>query len=426
MKAEIITIGDEILIGQIVDSNSAFLGKQLNKIGIEVYQITSVQDEEEQIINALKDASKRVDLIITTGGLGPTKDDLTKKTLCTYFKDELILNKQVLEHIEDIFTKYVSTPILPANKTQAYLPSKSTALFNRYGTAPGMWIEKNQVVYISLPGVPYEMKSLMRDEVIPRLKQRFQTPYIIHKTVVTYGLGESAIADLIEDWEEALPKHIKLAYLPNFGRVRLRLSTRGNHEDQLYEELNQQIDKLHQYIGHIIKGFEDELSLEENIAQLLTQKQLSISTAESCTGGKIASKLSDIPGASAFLKGGLISYATSSKADALGIASEVIDKHSVVSAEITVEMAKKSLAMFHSDLAIATTGNAGPTKGDSKAEIGTVYIALADKQGVNVQKYSFGNQRERVTYKAVNKSLELIYDWIIQKKNSKKLNTNFV
>lgn len=416
MKAEIITIGDEILIGQIVDSNSAFLGKQLNKIGIEVYQITSVQDEEEQIINALKDASKRVDLIITTGGLGPTKDDLTKKTLCTYFKDELILNKQVLEHIEDIFTKYVSTPILPANKTQAYLPSKSTALFNRYGTAPGMWIEKNQVVYISLPGVPYEMKSLMRDEVIPRLKQRFQTPYIIHKTVVTYGLGESAIADIIEDWEEALPKHIKLAYLPNFGRVRLRLSTRGNHEDQLYEELNQQIDKLHQYIGHIIKGFEDELSLEENIAQLLTQKQLSISTAESCTGGKIASKLSDIPGASAFLKGGLISYATSAKADALGIASEVIDKHSVVSAEITVEMAKKSLAMFHSDLAIATTGNAGPTKGDSKAEIGTVYIALADKQGVNVQKYSFGNQRERVTYKAVNKSLELIYDWIIQKK----------
>ncbi len=413
MKAEIITIGDEILIGQIVDSNSAFLGKQLNKIGIDVYQITSVQDEEKQIINALEGASKRVDLIITTGGLGPTKDDLTKKTLCTYFNDELILNKQVLEHIEEIFRKYVSTPILPANKTQAYLPSKSTALFNRYGTAPGMWIEENQVVYISLPGVPYEMKSLMRDKVIPRLKQRFQTPYIIHKTVVTYGLGESAIANLIEEWEEALPKHIKLAYLPNFGRVRLRLSTRGDNENQLYDELNQQINELHQYIGHIIKGFEDEMSLEENIAQLLTQRQLSISTAESCTGGKIASKFSDIPGASAFLKGGVISYATSAKADALGIDTKIIDRYSVVSAEITTEMAKKSLKMFNSDLAVATTGNAGPIKGDSEAEIGTVYIALADSKGVDVQKFSFGNQRERVTYKAVNKSLELIYDWII-------------
>ncbi|MCH8535170.1 MAG: competence/damage-inducible protein A [Flavobacteriaceae bacterium] len=414
MKAEIITIGDEILIGQIVDSNSAFLGKQLNKIGIDVFQITSVQDDEKHIINALKDASKRADLVITTGGLGPTKDDLTKKTLCSYFSDELVLDQQVLEHIEEIFRKYVSTPILPANKTQAYLPSKSTGLFNRYGTAPGMWIEQDQTVYISLPGVPYEMKSLMRDEVIPRLKERFKTPYIIHKTILTYGLGESAIADRIEEWEDALPQHIKLAYLPNFGRVRLRLTTRGVNEDKLYAELNEQINKLHTYIGDIIKGFEDEESLEENIARLFVENGLSLSTAESCTGGKIASKFSDIPGASGFLKGGIVSYATSAKSDALGISDDIIETHSVVSKVITSEMANKSLQMFNSDLAIATTGNAGPTKGDSDAAIGTVFIALADGKETKVHQFNFGNQRERVTNKAVNKSFELIYDWIIK------------
>jgi len=415
MKAEIITIGDEILIGQIVDSNSAFLGKQLNKIGIDVIQITSVQDDSQHIIQALEDAAKRANLVITTGGLGPTKDDLTKKTLCSFFDDELVLDKKVLAHIEEIFRKYVSTPILPANRSQAYLPSKSIGLFNRYGTAPGMWIEKEKVVFVSLPGVPYEMKSLMRDEVIPRLKERFKTPFIIHKTILTYGLGESAIADRIEEWENALPKHFKLAYLPNFGRVRLRLSTRGNNEDQLYKEINQQVEKLHDYIGDIIKGYEDEISLEENIAQLFLKNNLSLSTAESCTGGKIASRFSDIPGASGFLKGGIVSYATSAKSDALGIDQKIIEDYSVVSAEITEEMARKSLKLFKSDLAIATTGNAGPTKGDSDAEIGTVFIALADDKHTVVHSFNLGNQRERITYKAVNKSLELIYDWIVSR-----------
>lgn len=299
MKAELITIGDEILIGQIIDTNSAFIATQLNKIGIEVYQITSVQDEEAHIIDAFNQAKKNVDLVITTGGLGPTKDDLTKNIWCTYFNDELVLNQSVLTHIEDIFHKYVNTPILPANRSQAYLPSKSTALFNRYGTAPGMWYEDKDCVFVSLPGVPFEMKSLFRDEVMPKLKERFKTPYIIHKTVLTYGLGESAIADKIEDWENNLPDFIKLAYLPSLGRVRLRLSARGIDENLLVSEIDKQVKSLHLYIGDIIKGYEDELTLEEQIANILTNKKLTIATAESFTGGKIASKLSDIPGASA-------------------------------------------------------------------------------------------------------------------------------
>lgn len=410
MFAEIITIGDEILIGQIIDTNSAFLGKQLNGIGVEVLQITSIKDEKDIILKALADAEKRADIIITTGGLGPTKDDLTKHTLCEYFNDELVLDQKTLEHIEDIFRKYISHPILDTNRSQAYLPSKCLTLKNPYGTAPGMWFEKDGKVFISMPGVPFEMKSLVRNEVLPRLKDRFNRPFIFHKTVLTYGLGESAIADKIEEWENALPDFIKLAYLPSLGRVRLRLTARGNDEKRLQNEINIQVEKLQNYIGDIIKGYEDENSIEENIAKLLTEKKLTLATAESCTGGKLASIFTDIPGASAYFKGSIVSYATSAKNDVLGIPKNFIDKYSVVSAEITKEMALRSKRMFNSDIAIATTGNAGPTKGDSDAEIGTVFIALAVKDNTIVEKFSFGNHRERVTRKAVNKALEMIYD----------------
>lgn len=408
MKAELITIGDEILIGQIVDSNSAFIAAQLNKMGIEVYQITSVQDDEAHIISAFDDASKRVDLVITTGGLGPTKDDLTKNTWCAYFQDELVMNEKVLEHIEDIFHKYVNTPILPANRSQALLPSRSIALFNRYGTAPGMWYDSGKCVFVSLPGVPFEMKALFRDEVMPKLKERFKTPYIIHKTVLTYGLGESAIADKIEVWENNLPSFIKLAYLPSLGRVRLRLTARGLDENRLIDEINRQIEDLHHYIGDIIKGFDDEASLEEQIAELLKNNNLTVSTAESCTGGKIASKMTDIPGASAYFSGSIVSYATSTKQNVLQIPLHLIEKHSVVSAEVAEQMAVQAMHLFQTDFAISTTGNAGPTKGDSDAEIGTVFIAIASKNNVKSYSFNFGNHRERITQKAVNKSFELL------------------
>jgi nicotinamide-nucleotide amidase len=410
MFAEIITIGDEILIGQIIDTNSAFLGKQLNSIGVEIIRITSIQDKKNTILKALAEAEDRADIIITTGGLGPTKDDLTKHTLCTYFNDELVLDQKTLEHIEDIFRKYISHPILEANRSQAYLPSKCIALINPYGTAPGMWFEKGEKVFVSMPGVPFEMKSLVRNEVLPRLKDRYNRPFIFHKTVLTYGLGESAIADKIEDWENKLPDFIKLAYLPSLGRVRLRLTARGDNEDLLQKEIGSQVEKLHEYIGDIIKGYEDENTIEENIAKLLTAKGLSLCTAESCTGGRLAAIFTEIPGASAYFKGSVVSYATSAKNDVLGIPKDIIEEFSVVSAEITKEMAVRAKRMFKTDMAIATTGNAGPTKGDSDAKIGTVFIALAMKDNVIVEKFSFGNHRERVTQKAVNKALEMIYD----------------
>jgi len=412
MNAEIITIGDEILIGQIIDTNSAFLGKQLNKIGVEVVQITSIQDEQEIIIKALKDAEIRADIIITTGGLGPTKDDLTKHTLCEYFNDELVLDQKTMAHVEEIFDKYVNHPILEANRSQAYLPSKCLALKNKYGTAPGMWFEKDGKVFISMPGVPFEMKAIVKDEVIPRLKDRYNRPFILHKTVLTYGLGESAIAEKIEDWVNNLPTFIKLAYLPSLGRVRLRLSARGDDEKILQDGINTAVEKLNDYIGDLIKGYEDEQSIEEHIAKGLTDKHLSLATAESCTGGRLAAKFTEIPGASAFFKGSIVSYATSAKHDVLKIPKDFIEKHSVVSAEITEEMAKRVQNLFKADITIATTGNAGPTKGDSDAEIGTVFIALANKSNVVVEKFNFGNHRERVTQKAVNKALEMIYELI--------------
>ncbi len=410
MNAEIITIGDEILIGQIIDTNSAFLGIQLNKIGVDVVQITSIKDEQDIIIKALENAETRADIIITTGGLGPTKDDLTKHTLCQYFNDELVLDQKTLEHIEDIFRKYISHPILEANRSQAYLPSKCLALKNPYGTAPGMWFEKGEKVFVSMPGVPFEMKSLVRNEVIPKLKDRYNRPFIFHKTVLTYGLGESSIADKIEDWANNLPVFIKLAYLPSLGRVRLRLTARGDDEQLLQNEISSQVEKLHTYIGDIIKGYEDENSIEENIAQALTKKGLSLATAESCTGGRLAAKFTEIPGASAYFKGSIVSYATSAKHDVLDIPEVFIDKYSVVSSEITKEMAIRVKKLFKSDIAVATTGNAGPTKGDSDAEIGTVFIALAYAEEVKVEKFNFGNHRERVTQKAVNKALEMLYD----------------
>ncbi len=412
MKAEIITIGDEILIGQIVDSNSAFIAKELNKIGIDVQQITSVQDEENHILTTLKEASQRASIVIVTGGLGPTKDDITKKTFCKYFHDELVKNEEVLQNVEELFRKYVKDPISDLNRSQAYIPSKATALFNKYGTAPGMWIEENEVVYISLPGVPFEMKALMENEVISKLQERFQRPYIIHKTVLTYGMGESTIAEKIEDWENNLPTFIRLAYLPSLGRVRLRLSARGQDEKVLLQELDHQLEQLHSLIGDIIKGYEGEGSLEEQIAQKFIEKGKTITTAESCTGGRIASRLTVVSGASKFFRGGIVTYETATKNYVLGISEEIINTYSVVSPEITKEMAIKAKALFRTDYAVATTGNAGPTKGDSDAEIGTVYIAIATPNGVEVVESHLGKQREKVTEKAVYKALGLILEEI--------------
>lgn len=409
MNAEIITIGDEILIGQIVDSNSAFIAKELNLIGVSVYQITSVQDDKEHILEALREASKRVDIVLLTGGLGPTKDDVTKYTLSTYFEDELVLNQQVLQHVEELFEKYQKTPISDLNREQAMLPSKATVLHNRYGTAPGMWLEKEGKVYISLPGVPYEMKNLIEEEVIPRLREKFHRPFIYHKTILTTGEGESTIANKLAGFEDKLPSHIKLAYLPGLGRVRLRLSGKGENEEELISSVEKQVEGLYELLGDIISDEQEEdEKIAVQISKLLTSRKQFLSAAESCTGGALAAEFTTHPGASACFKGGLVSYATQAKKEILHVREELIEKYSVVSAEVAEAMAKNARKMFKTDYALSTTGNAGPTKGDSDAEVGTVYIGLATPNKVYSKKFIFGNSRDQVVKHSVQKAFEMI------------------
>lgn len=414
MQAEIITIGDEILIGQITDTNSAYIARELNKIGVSVYQITSVQDDKAHIIEALTAAEARVSVVIITGGLGPTKDDLTKHAICEYCNDELVWSKEVLAHVEYLFSTYISTPISNINRKQALVPSTATVLMNQYGTAPGMWLKKNNTVFISLPGVPYEMEALMQDEVLQRLQQEFHRPFIIHKTILTYGMGESAIANLIEDWEDGLPPYIRLAYLPNLGKVRLRLTARGQDKEALEAEMERQIHGLHQLIGDIIYGLEEEDTIEVVTGRLFTEKQKTLAVAESCTGGKMAEQITAVPGASLYFKGGVVSYATRTKIEVLGVPEGLIAGHSVVSAPVAEAMAENVRKLMKADFAVATTGNAGPAKGDSGADIGTVFIAIATPNTVFSQEFNFGNHREKVVNKAVNKAFELLRQEIIK------------
>ena len=413
MTAEIITIGDEILIGQIVDSNSAFIARELNLIGISVYQITSVQDEKQHILNALKEASERADIILITGGLGPTKDDITKYTFCEYFDDQLRLNEDVLKHVEQLFEKYKKTPISDLNREQAMLPSKADVLHNEYGTAPGMWMEKDKKIYVSMPGVPYEMKQLMEKQVIPRLRDKFDRPVIYHKTLLTKGMGESAIAERLNDFEEELPKHIKLAYLPRLGSVRLRLSGKGEHEEELIQSVEKQVEKLYDTIGDILTDEQEEdEKIAVEISKILSSKKKFLAAAESCTGGALAAEFTTHPGASTCFKGGLVSYATQAKIDLLNVPKELIEKYSVVSAEVAESMAKNARELFKTDYALSTTGNAGPTKGDSDADVGTVFIGLATPEGVRSKKFLFGNHRDQVVKKAVYKAFEMILEEI--------------
>lgn len=414
MFAEIITIGDEILIGQIVDTNSTFIAKELNKIGISVYQITSIQDEREHILAALAEAKSRAQIVIVTGGLGPTKDDITKHTFCEFLNDKLIKNKVVLEHVEALFKTFTNTPISEVNRQQAMVPSKATVLHNVNGTAPGMWMRSDGIVFVSLPGVPFEMRGLITNTVIPKIIAEFDRPHIIHKTLVTYGLGESAVAARIEKWEENLPTFVKLAYLPNLGKVRLRLTAKGPHRKELEDALESEIKKLQPLIGDLSYGFENDETLEELVAKLFKAKKMTLATAESCTGGQIAQKITALSGASTYFKGSVVSYATETKVDVLSVPKELIKKHTVVSAEVAKAMALNVKALMKTDFAVATTGNAGPAKGDSDAEIGTVFIAIATPKEVLVNKFKMGNHRVRVVQKSVNKAFELLQKEILK------------
>lgn len=415
MKAAIVTIGDEILIGQIVDTNSSYIAKALDKIGIATHEMLSISDDKQHILDTFHSLQNKVEVVIVTGGLGPTKDDITKKTFCDYFEDNLIENDAVLIHVKSIIEGIYKRPITQINREQALVPTKAKVLFNQAGTAPGMWMEKENTVFISLPGVPYEMKYLIDNEVIPNLVQKFERPYIVHQTIMTYGRGESMIAEQIEEWEDNLPDFIKLAYLPSPGKVRLRLTARGNDETLLKEEIKRQVEKLDLLIHDIIVGYNEDEPIEVVLGRLLVEKKLTISTAESCTGGKIAATLSAVPGASNYFRGSVVSYATQVKIDVLDIDENLIAKHGVVSAEVAKEMVKSVQKVMNSDCAIATTGNAGPTKGDEDAELGTVFIGIAMYNEVFVEEFNFGQPREKVIDRGVSKALELIYKEILKK-----------
>ncbi|AJH16155.1 CinA family nicotinamide mononucleotide deamidase-related protein [Myroides profundi] len=414
MKASIITIGDEILIGQIVDTNSVYLAKELDLLGFEVSEIITISDKKESIEKAMSFQIGQVDLVIMTGGLGPTKDDVTKKVFCDFFEDHLVVDEQVLAHVTILIEDYFKRPISEVNKQQALVPSTSTVLFNTVGTAPGMLMQKGNTTFVSFPGVPFEMKTIFSEQLVPYIKDHFKGIFNIHKTIITYGIGESLLAEYLEDWENNLPSDIKLAYLPSPGKVRLRLSSRGFNQDFLSQSIEMQIDRMPESVKEHIRAYED-IDFPEIITKELQIRNKTISFAESCTGGRLAVMFNAKPGSSAYFKGGMVCYATESKVNILGVNQDTINKYTVVSEEVAMEMAEQARLKFNSDYAIATTGNAGPSKGDSDVEVGTVCIGIATPTGVFTKKYELGQPREKVINSAIAKGLELIYNEILKK-----------
>lgn len=413
MQAEIITIGDEILIGQILDTNSKWIAEELNKIGVSVYQITSIQDDRQHILKAVEEAQSNADIVIITGGLGPTKDDITKLTLAEYFKDTLVLNEEIVKHIEKLFTK-INYPFTEVNRNQALVPSTCIPLKNEFGTAPGMWFGHNNKVVVSLPGVPMEMKGLMSQSVLPKLQATFKLPFILHKTIITYGMGESMLAAKIEDWENNLPPFIKLAYLPSFGTVRLRLSAKGATNEMLEKAISLEMEKLAKLIPEIIVGFEENETIEVVIGQLLNEKKQTLALAESCTGGNIAKMITSVAGASNYFVGGIVAYSKMVKIMELNVSEKIIVENTVVSAQTAEAMAKGIQQKYHTDYAIATTGNAGPTADETDKTVGTVFIAIATPTTVFSEEFFFGKPREKVIARASNKALELLRKEILK------------
>lgn len=392
VKAEIITIGDEILFGQIIDTNTQWIGTQLTDIGIRPVRKTSVGDNRADILAAFTEAAKRVDVIIVTGGLGPTKDDITKHTFCEYFDSKLEINEDALALVTAFFAKR-GRAMTELNIQQAALPTNATYIANQWGTAPGMWFEKDNVIYVSLPGVPYEMKSLMEFEILPRLKLRHHTNIITHKSIRTIGIGESFLAVKIADWEDALPAHIKLAYLPHFGQVKLRLTATGTDQAVMNAELKSQVDSLLPLIEENVFGY-DQDELESVIGTLLIKHNATIATAESCTGGFVANQITSVPGSSRYFEGSVVSYSNAVKVSALEVSPETLEKHGAVSEETAIEMAEGVRKILKTTYAIATTGIAGPDGGTEDKPVGTVWIACATPTETVTQLLKLSNTRK--------------------------------
>ncbi len=407
VKVEIITIGDEILIGQIVDTNSAWMATELNTAGFELAQITSVHDDANHIIEALEMALKRADVVLFTGGIGPTNDDITKQTLCSYFDTKLVFNDTVYQNIERLFANRPNYKMNELTKAQAMVPEKCTVIQNEVGTAPVTWFDKAGKVVVSMPGVPYEMKRAMSVEIIPRLQKQFETPVIIHKTVQVYGYTESALALKIAEWESNLPEYIHLAYLPNSGVVKLRLS--GFLENVLALEfvMNQQMDLLSQLLGHAIVATED-IYIEQLLGNLLMASGKTVSTAESCTGGNIAHVFTSLPGSSAFFKGSVVAYANEVKESVLQVNPADIEVFGAVSRQVVEQMAVGARKLLKTDVAIATSGIAGPTGGSDEKPVGTTWIAVCSDDQVLSREFIFGKLREQNILRATQAALLLL------------------
>jgi len=415
MTAEIITIGDEILIGQIADTNSQWMAAELNKIGLRIDRIHSIADRRDAILNTLEEVSTRADLILITGGLGPTKDDITKKTIADFFGDQLEEREEVMDHVKALFQKW-NYPFTRLNEGQALLPKRAEVITNHWGTAPGMWFDfdDNRKVIVSLPGVPYEMRQLMEHAILPRVERSFDLPVIRHRNILTYGIGESRVAERVEPWEDALPEHIGLAYLPDYGSLKLRLTATGQDKSVLDRELALEIEKLEEYISEYIVGYDESETLEVQVGNLLKASKQNLALAESCTGGNIAKMITAVPGASGYFKAGLVAYQAEVKQSQLGLSKELIEKNTVVSSAVAEAMAQNMRAKYETDYAISTTGNAGPTLDDTEESLGVVYIAVASKYGVVSERYSFGQPREKVIQRASNKALELLKREIVK------------
>ncbi|MCC7302944.1 MAG: competence/damage-inducible protein A [Bacteroidia bacterium] len=412
MRAEIITIGDEILIGQVVDTNSAWLGERLSLAGIQVTRITSIPDEREQIVSALHDAERRSDIVLITGGLGPTRDDITKTTFCEYFEDHLVLNPSVLNQVEEMFRSR-GLPMLEVNRQQAMVPSRCKVLNNTMGTAPGMWMEKNGKIFISMPGVPYEMKGIMSGQVIPEFRQHFSLPQIFHATVLTQGIGESFLAAKISEWEDALASEkIKLAYLPRPGQVRLRLTATSQDGKEPKIRVEKKIEELERIIPDYIFGREvfgeGEFTLGQAVGERLRERSATMSVAESCTGGFLAHLITEIAGSSDYFMGSVTAYANKAKEQLLDVKSESLIRFGAVSEEVAMEMAEGAARRFGTDYALSTTGVAGPSGGSETKPVGFVWIGIHTPQGVRAEPMRFGKDRIRNIERMSRAALECL------------------
>lgn len=411
VNASIITIGDELLIGQTVDTNSAYIGTELNKIGVWVKRRIAVGDVREEILRVLKEQSEDNEIIIITGGLGPTADDITKPTLCEYFNTKLVVSEEALQNVKDIFAR-ANRPLIERNIKQAEVPESCVVLNNTRGTAPGMWFEKNGVVYVSLPGVPHEMKGLMELSVLPRIKNQFKLPGIIHKTLITSGKGESEVADHIAAFEDSLPPHVKLAYLPSYGMVRLRLTGKSYDLVSLQRDMEHLAFELKALVKDWLVADED-VSIAQALSDLLRQKGRTLSTAESCTGGYISHLITSQSGSSKIFNGTVVSYANEAKQGVLHVQEATLQQFGAVSEQTVTEMAKGVLKVMNTDYAIATSGIMGPEGGTPEKPVGTVWIAVASKKQVQAVKYNFRYDRQRNIEFAANTALNLLRKFVL-------------